>query len=137
MAKPYVGRENMRVLISLMSHLLSFYECGGGIVLDYFSVEKKKNEYSACIAILHPLLVKGRILTTDADIGYKGWCAIVHAFGGYYQIPIKNNHPAVRRKLIDFFNDDKIDRKEFQYHKEENKGHGRRRGCGKFGQVRR
>jgi hypothetical protein len=39
-------------------------------VLDYFSVEKKKNEYSACIAILHPLLVKGRILTTDAGIGY-------------------------------------------------------------------
>ena len=72
MAKPYVGRENMRVLISLMSHLLSFYECEGGIVLDYFSVEKKKNEYSACIAILHPLLVKGRILTTDAGIGYKG-----------------------------------------------------------------
>ena len=106
-------------------HLLSFYECEGGIVLDYFSVEKKKNEYSSCIAILHPSLVKGRILTADAGIGYKGWCAIVHAFGGYYQIPIKNNHPAVRRKLIDFFNDDKIDRKEFQYHKEENKGHGR------------
>ena len=53
-------------------HLLSFYECEGGIVLDYFSVEKKKNEYSACIAILHPSLVKGRILTTDAGIGYKG-----------------------------------------------------------------
>jgi len=106
-------------------HLLSFYECEGGIVLDYFSVEKKKNEYSACIAILHPSLVKGRILTTDAGIGYKGWCAIVHAFGGYYQIPIKNNHSAVRRKLIDFFHEDKIDRKEFQYHKEENKEHGR------------
>jgi hypothetical protein len=43
-------------------HLLSFYECEAGIVLDHFSVEKKKNEYSTGIAILHPSLVKGRIL---------------------------------------------------------------------------
>jgi len=106
-------------------HLLSFYECEGGIVLDYFSVGKKKNEYSACMAILHPSLVKGHILTTDAGIGYKGWCAVVHAFGGYYQIPIKDNHPAVRKALIDFFQNDGIDRSEFQYHKEKNKGHGR------------
>ena len=106
-------------------HLLSFYECEAGIVLDHFSVEKKKNEYSTCIAILHPSLVKGRILTADAGIGYKGWCALVHIFGGYYQIVIKNNHPAVRRDLIAFFENDKIDRSEFQYHKETNKGHGR------------
>src|SRR5437763_2770646 len=84
-------------------HLLSFYECEGGFLLDHFSVEKKKNEYSTCIATLHPSLVKGRILTADAGIGYKGWCALVHIFGGYYQIIIENNHPAVRRELIAFF----------------------------------
>lgn len=106
-------------------HLLSFYECESGIVLDQFSIEKKKNEYSKCIAILHPSLVKGRILTTDAGIGYKGWCALVHIFGGYYLIVIKNNHPAVRKELIAFFGSDKIDRSEFQYHKEASKGHGR------------
>jgi hypothetical protein len=50
-------------------HLLTFYECESGIVLDQFSVGKKENEYSRCLAILHPLLVKGRILTTDAGIG--------------------------------------------------------------------
>jgi predicted transposase YbfD/YdcC len=106
-------------------HLLSFYECEGGFVLDHFPVEKKKNEYSKCIAILHPSLVKGRILTTDAGIGYKGWCALVHIFGGYYQIVIKNNHPTVRKDLIAFFENNKTDRSEFQYYKEENKGHGR------------
>jgi predicted transposase YbfD/YdcC len=106
-------------------HLLSFYECESGIVLDQFSIEKKKNEYSKCIAILHPSLVKGRILTTDAGIGYKGWCALVHIFGGYYLIVIKNNHPVVRKELIAFFGSDKIDRSEFQYHKEASKGHGR------------
>jgi predicted transposase YbfD/YdcC len=49
----------------------------------------------------------------------------VHIFGGYYQIIIKNNHPTIRRDLVGFFENDKIDRSEFQYHKETNKGHGR------------
>jgi hypothetical protein len=106
-------------------HLLTFYECESGIVLDQFSVEKKENEYSRCLTILHPSLVKDRILTADAGIGYKDWCAVIHVMGGYYDIPIKDNHPAVRRELILFFGDEGIDRSEFQYHKEVNKGHGR------------
>jgi predicted transposase YbfD/YdcC len=106
-------------------HLLTFYECESGIVLDQFSVEKKENEYSRCLAILHPLLVKGRILTADAGIGYKEWCGVVHFMGGYYDIPIKDNNPAVRQDLILFFEDEGIDRSEFQYYKEVNKGHGR------------
>jgi predicted transposase YbfD/YdcC len=106
-------------------HLLTFYECESGIVLDQFSVEKKENEYSRCIAILHPLLVKGRILTADAGIGYKDWCTAIHVMGGYYSIPIKDNHPAVRQDLILFFEDEGIDKSEFHYHKETNKGHGR------------
>jgi len=106
-------------------HLLTFYECKSGIVLDQFSVEKKENEYSRCLAILHPLLVKGRILTTDAGIGYKEWCGVVHFMGGYYDIPIKDNHPAVRQELQLFFEDKGIDRSEFQYFEETNKGHGR------------
>ncbi len=52
-------------------HLLTFYECESGLVLDQFSVEKKENEYSRYVSVLHPLLVKGCILTTDAGIGYK------------------------------------------------------------------
>lgn len=106
-------------------HLLTFYECESGIVLDQFSVEKKENEYSRCLAILHPLLVKGRILTADAGIGYKEWCGVVHFMGGYYDIPIKDNHPAVREELHLFFEDKGIDQNEFQYYKEVNKGHGR------------
>lgn len=49
----------------------------------------------------------------------------MHIFGGYYQIIIKNNHPTIRRNLVEFFENNKIDRNEFQYHKETNKGHGR------------
>jgi len=106
-------------------HLLTFYECESGLVLDQFSVEKKENEYSRCLAILHPLLVKGRILTADAGIAYKEWCMIVHIMGGYYMIPIKDNHPAVRQDLILFFADKGRDQSEFHSYKETNKGHGR------------
>jgi hypothetical protein len=63
-------------------HLLSFYECESGIVLDQFSVSKKKNEESAGKAILHPVLVKGRILTSDAIFTTRGWCAAVDAYEG-------------------------------------------------------
>ena len=45
--------------------------------------------------------------------------------GGYYDIPIKDNHPAVRQDFILFFEDEGIDRSEFQYSKKTNKGHGR------------
>ena len=63
-------------------HLLSFYECESGIVLDQFLVDKKKNEESACKAILHPILVKGRIISGDAMFSCRDWCATVHAYGG-------------------------------------------------------
>ena len=106
-------------------HLLAFYECESGIVLDQFCVGSKKNEQSACIAILHPLLVKGRIISGDAIFSRREWCATVHAYDGYYVIPIKENNPTVRRNLSEFFTDEGIDRSEFQYHKEVNKGHGR------------
>ncbi len=106
-------------------HLLSFYECESGIVLDQFVVNKKNNEESACRAILHPLLVKGRILSADAIFSCRAWCATVHLYDGYYLTPIKANNPVVLQNLTEFFADEGIDREEFQYHKETNKGHGR------------
>lgn len=106
-------------------HLLSWYECESGIVLDQFVVRSKNNEESACQAILHPVLVKGRILTVDAIFSCRAWCATVHGYQGYYVIPIKDNNPAVRRDLQEFFEDEGIDRHEFQVHKQTTKGHGR------------
>jgi predicted transposase YbfD/YdcC len=106
-------------------HLLSFYECESGIVLDQFLVKKENNEESACKAILHPLLAKGRILSGDAIFSCRGWCAAIHAYHGYYVLPLKENNPAALRDLEEFFGDEGIDRKEFHVHKETNKGHGR------------
>lgn len=114
--------SNRKEKISL---LYTFYECESGKILDQFLVDKKKNEESACKAILHPKLVKDRIITVDAIVSCRSWCATVHAYDGYYFIAIKDNNSAVLRAMTEFFEDEGIDRKEFQSHKEANKGHGR------------
>jgi hypothetical protein len=67
---------------SQKSHLLALYECESGIVLAQAAVKSKENEITASAAFLHPLLVKGRILSTDAMQTQKKWCAGVHAYKG-------------------------------------------------------
>lgn len=106
-------------------HLLSFYECETGIVVDQFLVKKENNEESACRAILSPLLVKNRLLSVDAIFSCKAWCSLVNAYGGYYLLSLKDNTPVTLQDLQDFFQGEMIDRNKFQYYKETNKGHGR------------
>jgi hypothetical protein len=48
---------------------------------NYKSYEYEK---SAGLKILHPMLVKGRIITTDALHSYREWCTTVNVYGGYY-----------------------------------------------------
>jgi hypothetical protein len=105
--------------------LLALYECQSGILLAQKNYKSYEHEKSAGLAILHPLLVKGRIITTDSLHSYREWCATVHVYGGYYLAIINGNNPAVRRYLEEFFHDDGIDRREWQYKKKVQKGHGR------------
>lgn len=106
-------------------HLLSLYECESGIVLAQAAVKSKENEITAAIAFLHPVLVKGRIISTDAMHTQKKWCAGVDAYDGYYLTVAKENQPGVLQDLVDFFADKDLDGGEWQYHREVQKGHGR------------
>ena len=106
-------------------HLLSLYDCESGIVLTQEAVKSKENEITASGAFLHPLLVKGRILSADAMHTQKKWCAGIHAYGGYYLLIVKDNQPTVRQDLQDFFEDPGADQTHWQYHKKVQKGHGR------------
>jgi predicted transposase YbfD/YdcC len=106
-------------------HLLSFYECQSGIVLTQRSVKSKENEISAAAALVHPALVKGRIISTDAMHTQKAWCSTVHVYGGYYLTIVKKNHPDMYQDLVDFFEDTDADQQEWQYAKSVHKGHGR------------
>jgi predicted transposase YbfD/YdcC len=106
-------------------HLLSFYDCQGGIVLSQRAVRRKENEISAAAALVHPALVKGRLISTDAMHTQKKWCACVHAYGGYYLTIVKKNQPEMYQDLVDFFDDPDAEQEEWQYAKSIQKGHGR------------
>lgn len=106
-------------------HLLSLYECESGIVLGHVSVKKKENEITAMPTLLHPSLVKGRIITADAMHTQKKFCLHVSRSGGHYLLIAKENQPGVLADLIDFFGDKELDQGEWQYYQETNKNHGR------------
>jgi predicted transposase YbfD/YdcC len=106
-------------------HTLSFYDCETGIVIEQKSYKGRGEERSVGLAMLHPALVNGRIFTTDALHSYRDFCTVIHINNGYYLIIIKGNNPAVLRDLEYFFNDNGINRNDFQYHKSVQKGHGR------------
>ena len=106
-------------------HLLSLYDCESGIVLTQEAVKSKENEITASGAFLHPLLVKGRILSADAMHTQKKWCAGVHAYGGYYLLIVKDNQPTVRQDIEDFLKTQGADQTDWQYSKKVQKGHGR------------
>ncbi len=106
-------------------HLLSLYECQSGIVLTQRAVQSKENEISAAAALLHPALVKGRILSTDAMHTQKKWCACVHTYDGYYLTIVKKNQPQMYEDLVDFFDDPDAEQEEWQYSKRVPKRHGR------------
>lgn len=106
-------------------HLLSLYECESGIVIAQEAVRSKENEITAATALLHPLLVKGRIISADAMHTQKAWCAGVNAYDGYYLLVAKKNQPGMRQDILDFFEDKALDQGEWDYHKTVHKGHGR------------
>lgn len=106
-------------------HLLSLYECESGLVIAQQAVKSKENEISAAGTLLHPLLVKGRIISADAMHTQKAWCAGVDAYGDYYLLVAKDNQPGLHQDILDFFADKALDQGEWQYHKTVQKGHGR------------
>jgi predicted transposase YbfD/YdcC len=106
-------------------HLLSLYECHSGIVLTQRAVLSKENEISAAATLVHPALVKGRIISTDAMHTQKKWCACVHGYGGYYLTIVKKNQPQMYKDLVDFFDDQDAERDEWQSSRSVQKGHGR------------
>jgi len=106
-------------------HLLTFYECESGIILDQFSVEKKENEYLRCLAILHTLLVKWHILTEYLELSIKIGVQLCMQWVDITVYQSKITIQLAVSILFSFFEDEGIDRSEFHYYKEVNKGHGR------------
>ena len=106
-------------------HIMNWYECQSGIVLTQRSVKSKENEISAAEVMIHPTLVKGRIISADAMHTQKKWCDCVIKYGGQYISIVKKNQPEMYEDLQYFFNDPDAEKKEWKYAKTVNKAHGR------------
>src|SRR5258708_37649793 len=106
-------------------HLLAVYECESGIVRKQEVVKSKENEITASGAFLHPLLVKGKIISTDAMHTQRKWCAGIDAYDGYCLVIVKKNQSGVWQDLFDFFGERDLDGGEWEYDKKVQKGHGR------------
>ncbi|GAC1348628.1 MAG: hypothetical protein NVSMB27_17130 [Ktedonobacteraceae bacterium] len=76
-------------------------------------------------ALVHPALVKGRLISTDAMHTQKKWCACVHAYDGSYLTIVKKNQPQMDQDLVDFFEDPRSEQQEWQYIQSVQKAHGR------------
>jgi predicted transposase YbfD/YdcC len=94
-------------------------------VLAQRSVGRKTNEISAAAALIHPVLVKDRLISADAMHTQTKWCATVTAFGGDYLLFAKGNQPTLWQDLHDFFTDPEPERDEWSYARQVSKGHGR------------
>ena len=106
-------------------HLLSLSECHSGIVLAQRSVGRKTTEISAAAALMHPALVKDRLISADALHTQTNWCAAVTAFGGDDLLFAKGNQPTRFQELHDFFADPEPERDEWRHARQVSKGHGR------------
>lgn len=102
-------------------HLLSLYACHSGIVLTQRAVKSRENEISAAAALVHPALVKGRIISTDAMHTQKKWCASVDAYGRCYLTVVKKNRPAMYQDLLDCFEEKDAERHKWHYKKQTQK----------------
>src|SRR5437588_410906 len=115
-------------------NLLSLYECESGIVIAQEAVKSKENEIKAATALLHPLLVTGRIISADAMHTQKAWCAGVDAYDGYDLLVAKKNQPGGSLDLLDFFEDKALDQGNGSLTKRSTKGMDDEK-CEKSGEI--
>src|ERR1051326_311609 len=125
MAKSYAGPSNMAERISHPYICYPFMSAKVALCSTNLSSRAKTMRSLLAKPFYIPYWSKDVSSVSMRSKARRAWCATVHAYPGYYFIPIKENNPAVLRDLTEFFEDEGIDRSEFPYHKEVNKGHGR------------
>lgn len=106
-------------------HILTLYDCYTGITVQQYVYKDDESEIAASNNVLQSGLIKGSLVSTDALYTFKRWCAWTHTCGAYYLVAVKKNTPLLYQNLEDFFGDADILKKECDYFKKVQKGHGR------------
>lgn len=106
-------------------HVVALYEPQTGVVLQALAVGAKQNELSVVPTQLSPVLVNGRIITTDALHTQHGFCRAITRWGGEYVCIVKANQPTLEEDLRLFFSEPPADCRDWRQARSCSKGHGR------------
>ena len=106
-------------------HHVNLYEAKTGVVLKEHMVAEKEGELTQVKAFLTPLLLQGRIISTDALYTQKVFCQEVIASGGDYLTFAKGNQPTLQEDLRLFFDEPPLDCLDWRMGSMVDKGHGR------------
>lgn len=84
-------------------HLLAAYVPEYGIVLMQVEVGSKENEIAAAPQLLEAVDLRQCVVTGDAMFTQHTLCDQIVLAGGDYVLPVKDNHPSMRRAIADVF----------------------------------
>ena len=90
---------------AITSHLLSVVSHEYGITLTQQSVSDKTNEIPISTEILEAFDVSGKVITTDALLTQRPFCAGIINRGGDYLLPVKDNQPELLDAIETLFQD--------------------------------
>lgn len=81
------------------AHLVAAYAHGAQAVLAQLRTTGKGQELAAAAQVLTQVPLAGRVVTGDALLTQREFCAQVVDAGGDYVLPVKDNQPALRESL--------------------------------------
>jgi predicted transposase YbfD/YdcC len=106
-------------------HHVNLYEAKTGVVLKEHMVAEKEGELTQMEVFLTPLLLQGRIISSDALYTQKRFCQNVIASRGDYLLFAKGNQPTLLQDLCLFFGEPPLDCLDWRTDSTIEKGHGR------------
>ena len=106
------------------THLLSALAHHVGVTLAQHAVDDKTNEITAVEAVLHQLVLEGRIVTMDALLTQRHVAQTIVEKGGDYVMIVKENQPQLRADIELVFTLPPIDDRQATAHTVDI-GHGR------------
>ena len=89
------------------SHVLAAVLHGVGFSLSEAAVDAKTNEIPVAEELLQRLRLCGRVVTVDALLTQRKLADTILEAEGDYVMPVKENHPALRREIDGLFRDAK------------------------------
>lgn len=107
-------------------HMITAFASNARVVLGQEKVDDKSNEINAIPALLEILTVNGAIITIDAMGCQKNIAQLIRDKKADYVLALKGNHGDLLNDIETFFaHEDLNNKKNFDSHREVDKGHGR------------